>query len=161
MRGARLLAISVVLGLVGALGGSPLSVGAQQGVRVELLGQGTPPEAAGQQLSLIRATFGPGGELRPHRHPGPMLLYIEAGALAYTLMDGSAEIVRAGAPSDAPPEMLAAGQGTVLQLGDQLLERGVVHAAHNEGQEPTVVLISALLAPGQPVTQFVEMPAGR
>jgi hypothetical protein len=125
---------------------------------VEVLGRGVTPETAGQQLALLRAIFEPGSELRPHRHPGPMLLYIETGALTYSLIEGTAEITRAGAPaSGAPPEVLAAGQGTVLDVGDQLLERGVVHAAHNAGGDAAVVLISALLAPGQPVTQFIEL----
>ena len=89
-----------------------------------------------------------------------MLLYIEAGALGYTLLEGTAEIVRAGtAAGTASPEILTAGAETVLGVGDTLLERGVVHAAHAVGPEPAVVFISALLALGQPVTQFVEVSA--
>jgi quercetin dioxygenase-like cupin family protein len=156
MRRVVFTAIALVLAGLGALHTGPLPAGAREGVSVQTLGRGEPPEAAGQQLTLLQATFAPGSELRPHRHPGPMLLYMESGALTYTLMEGTAEITRAGAPADASPEMLASGQGTVLDVGDQLLERGVVHAAHNAGGEPAVVLISALLAPGQPITQFVE-----
>ena len=110
-------------------------------------------------MTLLRATFPPGSELRSHRHPGPMLLYIETGALGYTLLDGTAEVVRAAAAGSAePPEILIPGADIVLYAGDQLLECRVVHAAHGVGQEPTVVLISALLTPGQPVTQFIEAP---
>jgi quercetin dioxygenase-like cupin family protein len=138
------------------LAGQPLTAGAQEGVSVETLARGM-PDAGGQQLTLMRATFAPEGLLRPHRHPGPMLLYIEQGALGYTLLEGSAEIMRAAAAgSAAPPEILTPGGGTVLHVGDQLLELGVVHAALGVGEEPTVVLISALLTPGQPVTQFVQ-----
>ena len=154
----RRVVFSIIALVLAGLGG-PLPASAQEGVSVQVLGRGAPPEAAGQQLSLLRATFQPGSELRPHRHPGPMLLYIETGALTYTLLEGTAEIVRAAAPgTTTPPEMLAAGEGTILHSGDQLLERGVVHAAHNAGSDTTVVLIAALLAPGQPVTQFVETP---
>jgi quercetin dioxygenase-like cupin family protein len=157
MRRVVFAAIALVLAGLGVLHAGPRPAGAQEGVSVQMLGRGEPPEAAGQQLTLLRATFAVGSELRPHRHPGPMLLYIESGALTYTLMEGTAEITRASAPSTgATPEILAAGQGTVLDVGDQLLERGVVHAAHNAGADPAVVLISALLAPGQPVTRFVE-----
>ena len=149
---------SALVGLA-VLAGQPLTAGAQEGVSVQVLGGGATPETGGQHLSLLRATFEPGSELRPHRHPGPMLLYIETGALTYTLIEGTAEITRAGAPAGgASPEILAAREGTVLDVGDRLLERGVVHAAHNAGADPAVVLISALLAPGQPVTQFVEPP---
>jgi quercetin dioxygenase-like cupin family protein len=155
MRRSLLLGVSLLLA-GSVLGGAASPVAAQQGVSVEVLGQGLPPEANGLQLTLLRATFAPEGQLAPHRHPGALLLYIEAGALEYTMMDGVAEIVRAGtAAGTAPPELLTAGQGTVLNVGDQLLERGVIHAAANSGMEPTVVLISAVLQPGQPVTQLV------
>ena len=153
---ALIALVSICLALPSA---HPPRVAAQEGVSVEVLGRGLPPEASGQQLTLLRATFAPGSLLPMHRHPGPMLLYIESGALGYTLADWTAEIVRAAvAGSNAPPEILSPGQETILQVGDQLLERGVTHAAHNAGSVPAIVLISALLTPGQPVTTLVDAP---
>ena len=155
---ARPLALSLTLVFLGVFATCPTLVSAQQGVTAEILATGMPAEAGGLQLSLIRITFAPEeGSLAAHRHPGPMLLYIESGELVYTLMDGSAEVVRAAAPgAAATTEELTAGTETRLRAGDRLLERGVLHSAHNAGEEPTVVLISALLTPGQPVTQLVD-----
>jgi quercetin dioxygenase-like cupin family protein len=136
------------------------ATGCVSDVTVTRLGHGLPSAAEGLELTLLRVTFAPGGSIGAHIHPGALTLSIESGALAYTMLDGHAEVQRApveGTP--VPTEMLAAGQEAILNPGDWLFEESMVHMARNDGTEPAVVLVSGLMRAGEPFTQCVEWPA--
>ena len=133
------------------------TAGGTVGVTLELLGSGEPEAAAGNTLSLRRVTFEPGGSLALHSHPGAIVLYVESGALTYSLVEGEAQVQRAAvAGTPGPTETLGPGDETVLNPGDWLFEQAVVHSARNDGGSPTVVLLSALIESGQPFTVFHE-----
>ncbi|MBA2519415.1 MAG: cupin domain-containing protein [Chloroflexia bacterium] len=133
----------------------PVPAGAVD-VTIEPLSSGL-PAADGYRLSLLRVTFAPGGSIGSHTHPGSLVLTVTDGALTYAIIEGEAEIVRAGDGSTpGPTELLTAGQETVLTPGDALFEQGIVHTARNAGDEPSVVLVSGLMDPDHPFTMFME-----
>lgn len=132
------------------------------GITLESLGSGQPALTPGYALGLIRLTWEPGATLNTHRHAGASLLYIESGAMTYTLLEGTATVTRAaegpatpGAAAAARP--MSAGEEVVLEAGDTLFEDAdVVHTAQNARDEPTVVLISNLISTAEPAPIFLE-----
>jgi quercetin dioxygenase-like cupin family protein len=130
-----------------------------QPITVETLGSGMPSEAPGKALLQLRVTIQPGAAFPLHMHPGAVLITVQSGEFAFTVMEGQAEAVRgiaSGTPE--PAETLSAGQEAVFQPGDQIFEDGgVVHTARNPGDAPTVVLVAALVDPTEPFTQPIEM----
>ena len=132
------------------------------GITVEALGNGQPTLAPGYALGLIRLTWESGATLNTHRHAGASLLYIESGAMTYTLLEGTATVSRA-AEGDATPggaaatEPMSAGEEVVLEAGDTLFEDAdVVHTARNAGDAPIVVLIANLISTDEPAPIFME-----
>ena len=131
------------------------------GITPEPLGSGQPTVAPGYALGLVRLTYAPDATLNAHTHPGASILYIESGALTYTLTQGTATVTRASdnpaTPGAAPAtEPLSPGE-VVLEAGDALFEDAdVVHTARNAGDEPAVVLIANLLEADEPVSTFLE-----
>ncbi len=101
------------------------SVNAQsQSVITEVLASGYPNDAQGRILELVRYTIPAGANLRPHIHPGMQIGRVEFGTLTYTVVKGSAEILRA----NRTKEILQAGQTTLLKVGDSVVEPGgMVH----------------------------------
>ncbi len=135
------------------------------GVGGGAVGSGEPAFAPGQLLSLRRGIFEPGGIVPLHHHPGALVIYVESGALTYTVFEGEALVTRAAdAGTPAPTERLGPGDAARLQPGDVVYEEGVVHVTENLGDEPAVIWIAALTAVDETLTQFHEMamatPAG-
>jgi quercetin dioxygenase-like cupin family protein len=130
------------------------------GVEVELLGAGLPAAAPGQAIGLTRLTYEAGGSLNAHTHPGASVLFVESGALTYTLIEGTATVSRASSQPATPGASMAEPLTTgtiVLNAGDSLFEDAdVIHTATNQGADPAVVLIANLLAADEPVTTFLE-----
>ncbi len=125
------------------------------------IGQGQPEIAPGHTLSLRRVVFEPGGYVSTHHHPGPLVLYVESGALHYRVVEGKVEIFRgelfkAGAGTPVPSERLGPGDEAILEAGNWLYESELVHSARNEGSEPAIVWLAALRAADQPSTIFHE-----
>lgn len=125
------------------------------------IGQGQPDIAPGHILSLRRVVFEQGGYVSTHHHSGPLVLYVESGALHYRVVEGEAEIFRgelfkAGAGTPVPSDRLGPGDEAVLEAGNWLYEAGLVHSVRNEGSKPAVVWLSALWAADQPSTIFHE-----
>jgi quercetin dioxygenase-like cupin family protein len=138
---------------VGAHQGSP-ATGCVDGVTVTRLGYGLPSAADGQQLTLLRVTFDPGGSIGAHVHPGALTLSIESGALVYAVIEGEAELQRPAVDgTPVPAEPLTAGQEMTLNPGDWVFEEGIIHSARNDGADPAVVLIAGLMRDGEPFTQ--------
>jgi hypothetical protein len=125
------------------------------GVGGGAVGSGGPTAAPGQLLSLRRGVFEPGGIVPLHHHPGALVIYIESGALTYTVSAGEAVLTHAAqAGTPAPSERLGPGSATLLQPGDAIYEEGVVHVTENRGDVPAVIWIAALTTLGEPLTQF-------
>ncbi len=129
------------------------------GVTAEVLA-GVPSErAAGQTLYTARFEFQPGAEIFPHGHPGTTSLTVYSGEFGWTLVQGTAHVVR-GAATGSPTgteELTQPGQDVVLQPGDAIYyESDVVHTARGAGSETAVVIGSLLLTTGEPLL----MPAG-
>lgn len=163
-----LFAAVFVLGSLIAPGGIPPGAGAQEGTptadtaapiggaAIEILDSGVPAGVPGQALSFVRITFEPGGYFAAHGHPGTQIWYIDAGTLSTTIQEGTARLTRApigGTPT--PAEQLAPGDEVTMLEGDTLFfDHDLVHTVRNEGDEATVLLISAILAADQPPVIF-------
>lgn len=114
--------------------------------------------APGQTLYVVRLTFQPDRDIFPHSHPGTTLFAVESGTLGWTLVEGTAHVVRgAAAGGTATEDLTAPGTEVILNPGDAIYyEDDVVHTSRNAGEGPAVVLVGLLLEAGQPLL----MPAG-
>ena len=128
------------------------------GVSGGAVGSGEPAFALGYLLSLRRGIFEPGGIVPLHHHPGALVIYVESGALTYTVSEGEALVTRAAAEgTPAPAERIGPGETTVLKPGDVVYEEGVVHVTENLGDVPAAIWIAALVEEDEPLTQFHEV----
>ena len=122
-----------------------------QGVTFEILGGGEPAAAPGLTLAFVRMTIEPGGFISAHGHPGAQIWYVQSGSFTKAMLEGTLRVTRAadgGTPSPAEP--LASGDEATLSAGDSaFFDADLVHTVSNEGAEPVVVLIPALLETGQ------------
>jgi quercetin dioxygenase-like cupin family protein len=120
----------------------------------EVLATGLPPAAPGQTLDLVRYTIQPGTTLAVHIHPGMQIAWVHSGELTYHVLKGEVQIgraVNASAGQPGLPEILAAGESTVLVPGDWVAEvPGAVHYGENLGSEPLVLWAATLLESGHP-----------
>lgn len=124
------------------------------GVTAEVF-TGVPTDRApGQTLYTARFVFQPGSEIFAHSHPGTTSLAVVSGTFGWTLLEGTAHVVR-GAASGAPgetEELTEPGTEVTLNPGDAIYyEDDVVHTARGAGDEPAVVFGSLLLESGQPL----------
>jgi quercetin dioxygenase-like cupin family protein len=127
-----------------------------EGVTFAILGGGEPSAAPGQTLAFVRMIIEPGGFISAHGHPGAQIWYVESGAFSTEVLEGALRVTRAavgGTP--VPAEQLVAGAEASLTAGDSaFFDADVVHIVRHTGDEPTIVLIPALLATGQPPLIF-------
>ena len=121
------------------------------GVTFEILGGGEPVAAPGHTLAFVRMIIQPGGFISAHGHPGAQIWYVETGSFSTTVLEGTLAVTRAAAGgTPSPAEPLASGDETTLFAGDSaFFDADVIHTVSNEGAEPVVVLIPALLETGQ------------
>ncbi len=139
----------------------PVTLPCATDMRTRLLGTTQPERADGQALVLVRATFGVGGGIGPHTHPGTLIVAVEAGQFGITLAEDSLMgmvVLRASDDPGTPAalEELVPGQEAVLEPGDAFIETGMVHSARTVGDEPVEVTFTGLVEAGQPVTTCVE-----
>jgi quercetin dioxygenase-like cupin family protein len=129
------------------------------GVSAEVFAGIPSQRAPGQTVYLARFVFQPGAAIFPHRHPGTTVLSVASGQFGWTLVQGTAHVVR-GAASGAPQpvvDLTNPGDDVILQPGDAIYyEDDVVHTARGAGETPAVVLGTLVLTTGQPLL----MPAG-
>ena len=127
-------------------------------VYAQVLGTSLPASTEGQALVSVRITIEPGGGFSAHTHPGTVNVYIDSGEFTFTLLDDSHEmtITRGGTGES---ETLAVNKATVLNPGDSFVETGMVHEAWNEGDEPVVVYVTALIDADLGLTQCVDPAA--
>ena len=167
----RTLPVFVLLGLVVGFGvvAVPGALAAQDAtpgggaapITLETLGSVPATDAPGQQLVLFRITIAPGGVVPSHVHPGQIIVVVESGTLAYTVLGGEGETVWAGAGTPTAGQAFAPGSEVTLGPGEWFVEDpAVVHTARNAGNEPTVLLVSGLAAADEPFLQPSELDMG-
>jgi len=165
MRRTALPAVALLLAAIPTLGAGaappepqPVTLPCTTNVGAQVLGSAQPASAAGQSLVLVRLTFGPGGSIGPHTHPGTLVASVESGTLGFTLVEEGAMAVMRSAPAGTPAaaEPLTPGREAELAPGDGFVETGMVHAARAVDDEPATVLLSGLVEAGQPLIQCVD-----
>ncbi len=131
------------------------------GVSREVLNTGLPDTAPGYALTMTRVSIEPGGVAAAHTHPGMQLIYVESGAIHYTVVSGELPYTLAGGDGQPGVEgILVAGEDMEFGPGDRSIElEGMVHIAENRGDVPAVILASSLFAADQPATIPVDVPA--
>lgn len=118
-----------------------------QSVTREVLASGYPNDAQGRILELVRYPIPSGAKLPPHIHPGMQIERVEFGSLTYTVVKGSAKVIRA----NRTEETLRSGQTTLLKVGDSLIvPAGMVHYGKNESASIVILLPASLFDAKQP-----------
>lgn len=110
--------------------------------------------APGQTVYLARFTFFPGGEIFPHGHPGTTMLSVERGTFGWTLIEGTAHVLRGAAAGATEPteDMVEAGVEVILNPGDAIFyEDDVMHTAHCAGEDAAIVFGTLVLTTGEPL----------
>jgi quercetin dioxygenase-like cupin family protein len=132
------------------------------GVTVEVFAGASSGRAPDQTVYLARFVFQPGGEIFPHNHPGTTILGVASGSLGWTLMEGSAHVVRGAASGASGPAEALTEPGTdiILEPGDAIFyEDDVVHTARGASDEETVVMGTLVLTSGEPLLMPTEQMA--
>lgn len=130
------------------------------GVTAEILGRIEPPAAPGYTLQLVRVTFAPDAVVAAHRHSGGTVTTQMSGSHAFTVLEGSARLIRAGSATPAAGadagEPMQLGQEYTIAPGDVMIfDEMVIHTAHNPTSEPAVLMEAQLRASDQPLTEFI------
>jgi len=130
------------------------------GVIAEVFAGAPSDRAPGQTVYLARFVFQPGAEIFPHSHPGTTVLGVQSGTLGWTLVAGTAHVVRAAAAGATGPaeDLTEPNTDVILEPGDAIFyEDDVVHTARGASDEETVVLGTLVLASGEPLLMPVDM----
>jgi hypothetical protein len=132
----------------------PAGVELAPGVYAEVLAGVSSNRAEGQTLYSARFTFEPGQAIFPHSHPGTTLLSVVSGRLGWTLVQGTAYVIRdAASGASAPTETLSEpDDDVVLEPRDAIYyEDDVIHTARGAGDEPAIAVGTFLLTAGEPL----------
>ena len=146
----------IVLSMLFVTGSQALAQGSDPmaGTSIETLGTFTPSVAADRLLVLMRITMEPGTVIPAHHHPGAVVVWVESGVYRTELIEGAGTLTRASATAEAAAEEVSAGSASTLQAGDEFSYEGAIHTMENPGDEPLVLLVSALLDPTMPGFMF-------
>jgi quercetin dioxygenase-like cupin family protein len=129
------------------------------GVTAEVFA-GTPSARAPEQtVYLARFVFQPGAEIFPHSHPGTVVLGVASGTFGWTLLEGSAHVVRGAAAGATGPaeDIIKPGTEVLLEPGDAIFyEDDVTHTARGAGHEAAVVFGTLVLTTGEPLLMPAE-----
>ena len=129
------------------------------GVTVEVFAGAPSAQAPDQTVYLARFVFQPGAEIFPHNHPGTTVLGVASGSLGWTLLEGSAHVVRGAAAGATGPaeDLTEPGRDVILEPGDAIYyEDDVVHTARGAADAETVVLGTLVLTSGEPLLMPAE-----
>jgi quercetin dioxygenase-like cupin family protein len=132
----------------------PAGVELAPGVYAEVLAGVPSDRAEGQTLYSARFTFEPGQGIFPHSHPGTTVLSVSAGRFGWTLVQGTAHVIRGAASGvgETTGTVTESGTEVILEPGDTIYyEDDVVHTARGAGDEPAIILASLLLTSGEPL----------
>jgi quercetin dioxygenase-like cupin family protein len=115
--------------------------------------------APGQTVYIARFTIQPGSEIFPHGHPGTTVLSVDSGSFGWTLLQGTAHVVRgAGSGGTAVEDVTEPNTEVILEPGDTIYyEDDVIHTARGAGDEPTIVLGTLVLKTGEPLLMPADM----
>ena len=165
-----LLAFAGVLMLAGALApklaaqeGTPAApitvIELAPGVTAEVFAGAPSDRAPEQTVYLARFVFQPGAAIFPHSHPGTVVLGVAEGSFGWTLVEGSAHVIRGAAAGATGPveELTKPGTEVILEPGDAIFyEDDVVHAARGAGDEAALVFGTLVLSSGEPLLMPAE-----
>jgi quercetin dioxygenase-like cupin family protein len=129
------------------------------GFTVEVFAGAPSDRAPDQTVYLARFVIQPGAEIYPHSHPGTVVLGVASGSLGWTLLEGTAHVVRGAAAGASGPteDLTEPGTEVILAPGDAIFyEDDIVHTARGTGDEETVVLGTLLLTSGEPLLMPAE-----
>lgn len=116
----------------------------------EEMGSTDPSNAPGETLYMTRVRFTPGYRIATHTHPGTQLAFVEKGTLTYTVVRGGSVPVH---DPDGEIRHLGPGETTQLPSGSWIVENeGVVHYGRNDTDGEVVLLTSAILEKGEPIS---------
>ena len=87
-------------------------------IALESLGSAPSPDAPGMQLVLLRATIAPGAVAPPHVHPGQLIVAVESGSVAYTILDEEGESGRGRFGTPTAAEVIPPGTEVLLGSGE-------------------------------------------
>jgi len=129
------------------------------GVTAEIFAAAPSDRAPDQTVYLARFVFEAGSEIFPHSHPGTAVLGVESGTWGWTLLEGTAHVVRGAAAGNTDVEdVTEPGTEVMLEVGDAIYyEDDVVHTARGAGDGATVVWASGVLTAGEPLLMPIDM----
>jgi quercetin dioxygenase-like cupin family protein len=128
----------------------------EPGIVRTLLGSTDTAAAEGETLGLWHYLIPAGSALAPHTHPGDQVARVVQGTLLYEVVAGEARVLR----SDGSTETIGAGQATILEAGDAVIESaGMVHLGSNEGRRPVELVSATLFETGAEPATAVGSPA--
>jgi quercetin dioxygenase-like cupin family protein len=130
------------------------------GVTAEVFAAAPSDRAPDQTVYVARFVFQGGSEIFPHSHPGTTVLGVESGSFGWTLLEGTAHVVRGAAAGSTGPveDITEPGTEVILEPGDEIYyEDDVVHTARGAGDEPAVVLGTLVLTTGEPLLMPADM----
>lgn len=132
------------------------------GFTAEVFAVAPSDRAPDQTVYLARFVIQPGSEIYPHSHPGTTVLGVESGTLGWTLLEGTAHVIRGAAAGNTEVEdVTEPGTEVILEVGDEIYyEDDVVHTARGAGDEETVVWGTLVLTTGEPLLMPVDMNMG-
>jgi uncharacterized cupredoxin-like copper-binding protein/quercetin dioxygenase-like cupin family protein len=133
------------------------------GFTAEVFAGAPSDRAPDQTVYLARFVIQPGAEIFPHGHPGTTVLGVAEGTLGWTLLEGTAHVVRGAAAGATGPaeDVTEPGTEVLLEVGDAIFyEDDVVHTARGAGDAVTVVWGTLLLTTGEPLLMPVDMEMG-
>ena len=131
--------------------------GAAAPVTLEMLASAPAADAPGMLQVLARVTLAPGAVVPAHVHPGQLLVTVDSGTLGYTIL-GEGQSLRAAAGTPTAAEVIAPDTEATFGPGEWFVyEAYVAHMDRNPGNEPTVVLVSGLVATDEPFLIPVDM----
>lgn len=129
------------------------------GVTAEVFAGAPSDRAPEQTVYLARFVFQPGAEIFPHGHPGTTVLGVQSGSFGWTLVGGTAYVVRGAAAGATGPveELTEPGKEVILEPGDAIFyEDDVTHTARGAGDEDAVILGTLVLTTGEPLLMPAE-----
>jgi mannose-6-phosphate isomerase-like protein (cupin superfamily) len=130
------------------------------GVTAEVFASAPSDRAPDQTVYLARFVFQGGAEIFPHSHPGTVVLGVESGSFGWTLLEGTAHVVRGAAAGSTGPveDVTEPGTEVILEVGDAIYyEDDVTHTARSASDEPAVVFGTLVLTTGEPLLMPADM----
>ncbi|HVL26065.1 MAG TPA: cupin domain-containing protein [Thermomicrobiales bacterium] len=150
-----MLLVAAIVSVAGARAssGTPEAVAtpATPGAVREVINEGEPESAPGEELALVRYVIDPGAHLPAHTHPGMQVNVVVSGTLHYTVVEGTAYYTPAAEAGTSTVHELTSGQSIDFKPGDSFVEpEGMVHFGENLTSEPIVLLTASLFEEGEP-----------